>query len=99
MTPEDSENLKLVTILPSEKKYEESLTIRAEIESDDIDFKQVDLVHDMVELKEDYEKLRLAYELSKISLTHDITVLLSKSLDLIFELLPVDRGRVSFQVE
>jgi adenylate cyclase len=45
-------------------------------------------------LREDYEKLRLAYELSKFSLDGDITALLEKSLDMLFEILPVDRGVV-----
>jgi adenylate cyclase len=52
------------------------------------------LVTDINVLKEDYEKLRLAYELSKVTLTNDLSVHLEKSLDLIFEILPVDRGVV-----
>lgn len=88
--PED-----LVTILPSEQKYEETVTIRAEIDAiEDTDFRNVSDVTDVSTLKEDYEKLRLAYELSKISLTNDINELFAKMLDMIFELLPVDRGVV-----
>jgi adenylate cyclase len=91
----DDRNLNLVTILPSEKKYEETVTIRAEVEAEpEIDFKKADDVTDVSTLKEDYEKLRLAYELSKLSLNSDINQLLAKSLDLVFELLPVDRGVV-----
>jgi adenylate cyclase len=46
-------------------------------------------------LKEDYEKLRMVYELSKISVTDDINKILSKSLDLMFEIMPLlDRGVV-----
>jgi adenylate cyclase len=93
--PLRSSNLnKLVTILPSDEKYEETLTIRAELEADSVDFKRVEDVKDMNVLKEDYEKLRLAYELSKVSLTNDITVLLEKSMELLFEFLPIDRGVV-----
>ncbi|KAJ3194269.1 hypothetical protein HK101_003114 [Irineochytrium annulatum] len=90
------ENVKLVTILPSEKKYEETVTVSAEIPADDdsTDFVVGASITDMNTLKEDYEKLRLAYELSKISLTNDITPLLAKSLDLMFEILPIDRGVV-----
>ena len=90
------QHLKLVTILPPENNYDEQIAIKAEIEADDqvIDFKRVDLVDNINTLKEDYEKLRLAYELSKITLTNDINVHLEKSLDLIFEILPVDRGVV-----
>ncbi|KAJ3279672.1 hypothetical protein HK104_001256 [Borealophlyctis nickersoniae] len=92
--PEDN-YLKLVTILPSEQKYEETVTIRAELEAEsDTDFRKMDQVLNIDVLKQDYEKLRLAYELSKVSLTHDINQLLAKSLDLMFEILPVDRGVV-----
>lgn len=89
-------HLKLVTILPPENQYDEQIAIKAEIEADDevTDFKRVDLVDNINTLKDDYEKLRLAYELSKITLTIDINAHLEKSLDLIFEILPVDRGVV-----
>lgn len=95
-TLSSSDYIKLVTILPSEEKYEESLTIRAEIEAEteEVDFTKVNDITDIELLKVDYEKLRMAYELSKLSLTNDITQLLAKSLDLVFELMPVDRGVV-----
>ncbi|KAJ3262019.1 hypothetical protein HK103_003862 [Boothiomyces macroporosus] len=88
------DNLKLVTILPSLNSYDEKIAIKAEIEEENVDFKKVDLVTDPNVLREDYEKLRLAYELSKVTLTNDLSVHLEKSLDLIFEILPVDRGVV-----
>ena len=92
---DDESKLQLVTILPSEKKYEETVTIRAQIEADvGIDFRKATDVSDVSELKEDYEKLRLAYELSKVSLTENINSLLEKTLNLIFDILPVDRGVV-----
>ncbi|KAI9096052.1 hypothetical protein DFS34DRAFT_151005 [Phlyctochytrium arcticum] len=85
----------LVTILPSDQKYEESVTIRAELSatSADTDFRKCQDVTDMATLKEDYEKLRLAYELSKV-FTTNITEALSKSCELMFEILPVDRAVV-----
>ncbi|KAI8904359.1 hypothetical protein EDD86DRAFT_77856 [Gorgonomyces haynaldii] len=87
--------LKLVTILPSEKKYEDTVTIRAELEAEqDVDFSKIDHVEDLPTLREDYEKLRMAYELSKMSVTGDVNKLLAKSLDLMFDILPVDRGVV-----
>ena len=95
--PSNSEdnNLKLVTILPSERKYEETVTIRAEVEAEiEVDFRKATDMTDLTTLKEDYEKLRLAYELSKGSLSSDINQLLAKSMDLMFEILPVDRGVV-----
>ncbi|KAI8836756.1 hypothetical protein CcCBS67573_g05249 [Chytriomyces confervae] len=94
LTKEAEDNVKLVTILPSESKYEETVTISAEIQDEDIDFRPLSEVTDGNTMKEDYEKLRLAYELSKMSLTNDITPLLAKSLDLMFEILPIDRGVV-----
>ncbi|KAI9343067.1 hypothetical protein DFJ73DRAFT_524033 [Zopfochytrium polystomum] len=98
MPREVEENVKLVTILPSEKRYEESMTISAEFAAGDDDsvgdFRRVGDVQDPNTLREDYEKLRLAYELSKINVAQDITPLLAKSMDLMFEILPVDRGVV-----
>ncbi len=88
-------NTELVTILPSEKQYEETVTIRAEEEADvDVDFKKVTDVSDINTLKEDYEKLRLAYQLSTVTQGSDVNQLLAKSMDLIFEILSVDRGVV-----
>jgi adenylate cyclase len=87
-------NTELVTILPSEKQYEETVTIREEEEAEVDDFKKVTDVNDISTLKEDYEKLRLAYQLSKITQGSDVNQLLAKSMDLIFEILPVDRGVV-----
>ncbi|KAJ3107704.1 hypothetical protein HK100_003532, partial [Physocladia obscura] len=94
LTKEAEENVKLVTILPSESKYEETVTVSTEIQDEDIDFAPLTQLSDPATLKEDYEKLRLAYELSKMALTNDITPLLAKALDLTFEILPIDRGVV-----
>ena len=78
---EDSLNLlKLVTILPSEQRFDESMKIKNELEAEQDDFKQVSEVESVNVLREDYEKLRLAYELSKVSVTNDITTLLTKSM-------------------
>jgi adenylate cyclase len=85
----------LVTILPSERKYEETVTIRAELEAEEeVAFMKSENVHDIEIIRGDYEKLRMVYELSKMSVTDDINKLLSKSLDLLFEILPLDRGVV-----
>ncbi|KAI8800595.1 hypothetical protein BJ742DRAFT_840892 [Cladochytrium replicatum] len=96
-TSTEEQYLKLVTILPEEKKYEEVVTIREEVDAteQEVDFRKLDEDStDIVTLKEDYEKLRLAYELSKISIAHDISQLLEKSLQLMFDIMPVDRGVV-----
>jgi adenylate cyclase len=57
-------------------------------------FARADQIEDINVLREDYEKLRLAYELSKLSVTVEVNKLLAKSLDLMFEILPIDRGVV-----
>jgi adenylate cyclase len=88
-----NEYIDLVTILPSERKYEETVTIRAELEAEEeVAFMKSENVEDIETIRGDYEKLRLVYELSKMSVTDDINKLLSKSLDLLFEILPLDRG-------
>jgi adenylate cyclase len=96
-SPAVAENnyVNLVTILPSEKKYEETVTIRAELEAEeDVAFAKIDNVDNIETIREDYEKLRMVYELSKMSVTDDINKILSKSLDLMFDILPLDRGVV-----
>lgn len=79
----------IVKILPSEKKYEDTVTIRAEIEAEEVGFCKAADITDVDTLREDYEKLRLAYELSQISATVDVNLVLAKALDLMFEILPV----------
>ncbi|EGF80341.1 hypothetical protein BATDEDRAFT_35058 [Batrachochytrium dendrobatidis JAM81] len=92
---QQADYLDLVTILPSEFKYEETVTIRAELETEeDVGFSRIEEVDDVEVLKQDYEKLRLAYELSKMSVTDDIGKLLAKSMELIFDVIPIDRGVV-----
>lgn len=88
------DHLRLVTILPSMNSYDDKIAIKAEIEEENVDFKKAADITDISVLRDDYEKLRLAYELSKVALTVDLSVHLEKALDLIFEILPVDRGVV-----
>eukprot|EP00842_Homolaphlyctis_polyrhiza_P007106 jgi/Hompol1/985/HPOL_002624-RA len=91
----DPSMLNLVTILPLDAKGEPVMAIKAELEADmDTDFRRVDEVTDIATLKQDYEKLRLAYELSKITLTNDMAPHIEKALNLMFEILPIDRGVV-----
>lgn len=90
--------LKLVTILPSDRKYEDNMTIAGNVECEEemeLDFEKVDLVNDTNVLRDDYEKLRLAYELTKVSQsTDDVSLLLERTLELIFDIIPVSRGVV-----
>jgi adenylate cyclase len=83
-----SEHIGLVSINTSD----ENIAIKAELKENNVDFKPVNQVKDITVLKEDYEKLRLAYELSKVTLTNDLESHFERSLELIFEILPVDRG-------
>jgi adenylate cyclase len=56
-------------------------------------FLKVDEIPDVDQLKQDYEKLRVANELNQaIGLEADIDILLSRILDELFKLLPADRG-------
>ncbi|KNE62224.1 hypothetical protein AMAG_07464 [Allomyces macrogynus ATCC 38327] len=92
---DNMENVRLVTILPNEDKGNESVTIhdrKPAVERPD--FPVVSEIHDIETLKEDYEKLRLAYELSKLSYTSNIDEHFKHMLDLMFSVLPVDRGVV-----
>ncbi|MSP90472.1 MAG: FHA domain-containing protein [Myxococcales bacterium] len=61
------------------------------------DFVAADLVLDERMLRADYEKLRLAYELSSaLAEAHDIDMVLDRLLERVFNWLPVDRGVVLF---
>ena len=51
------------------------------------------MLHDVAQLRRDYEKLRVSYDLSRaIGVELDIDALLNKILDRAFDLLPADRG-------
>ncbi|MFT3922686.1 MAG: adenylate/guanylate cyclase domain-containing protein [Myxococcales bacterium] len=53
------------------------------------------LIQDVAQLRRDYEKLRISYDLSRaIGVELDIDTLLTKILDRAFDLLPADRGVV-----
>jgi adenylate cyclase len=53
------------------------------------------LIQDQAQLRRDYEKLRVSYDLSRaIGVELDIDALLAKIIDRAFELLPADRGVV-----
>ena len=85
-----NDTLKLVTI--NRNTATELYSIRAEIEQREEDFSRAEDIQDIETLKEDYEKLRLAYELSKESVTVDSRKHYLKMLDLMFTVLPIDRG-------
>ncbi len=80
----------LVTILPQEPGG--STHIHAKIEDKEVDFLPVERVNDVETLRQDYEKLRLTHELSRIGLTTDLSKLLSDTLDVVFSMLPADNA-------
>lgn len=68
--------------------------IRQRISADkEIEFKPEREISDEKSLREDYERLRIAHELSKsVGSEFDLDRLMAKILDKAFELLPADRG-------
>ena len=84
------EDVKLVKIKIDAQLYR----ISAEIEPIEEDFTKLDGTVDIDNLKRDYEKLRLAYQLSKRSFTINTQKHYEHMLDLIFAVLPIDRGVV-----
>lgn len=83
----------LVTILPQEPAGATHIHAKLEHHDDEqTSFRPAAEVADPEALKRDYEKLRVAYELSRVGLTLDFSVLLQKTLDEAFKLLPADNG-------
>jgi adenylate cyclase len=82
----------LVTILPQDPAGTTHIHAKLEDKPQDLDFRPATDVHDIETLKRDYEKLRLTHELSRVGLTLDLQVLLSKTLDVVFSILPADNG-------
>ncbi len=82
----------LVTILPQEPSGATHIHAKLEPTEDAQDFLPAEEIGDPDVLKRDYEKLRVAYELSRMGITQDFTVLLQRSLDMAFQLLPADNG-------
>jgi len=86
-------NIDMVTILPSEKKYEENVHVREELSGEADDFLPESQITDDTALRSDYEKLRLAYDLSKIGLTDNLDALCHHMLDIMFQTLKAQRGK------
>ena len=84
--------VKLVKINVDTQMYR----VSAEIEPIEEDFMKLEdnADIDILTLKQDYEKLRLAYELSKGSFTTNTRKHYANMLELMFNVLPIDRGVV-----
>ena len=78
-----------VTILG--KVPDGSTLIHAKLQEDE-DFRPVSEVRDVEVLKADYEKLRLSHKLSLLGLTRDLRELLERTLDVVFDMFPADKG-------
>lgn len=63
-------------------------------------FQPETLISDVVTLRQDYEKLRIAHELSQsIGVETDLNVLLEKILEKAFEIFPADHGVILLRLE
>ena len=82
----------LVTILPQDPAG--STHIHAKLQEEDVAFLAAGEVVDLEVLKRDYEKLRLSHEVSRIGLTPDLAELLSKTMDVVFNMFPADNAVV-----
>lgn len=81
-----------VTILPAGPSAG-AAHIHATIDdAQESDFLPSGEILDVEVLRRDYDKLRAAHELSRLGLTIDFSVLLSRTLDVAFSLLPADNG-------
>jgi adenylate cyclase len=66
--------------------------VLASVESDR-NFAPADQVRDLAQLKRDYERLRISHEFQRfIRLERDLSALLSKILDVAFDLIPAENG-------
>ncbi|MCC7385699.1 MAG: FHA domain-containing protein [Deltaproteobacteria bacterium] len=80
----------LITILPATPAG--TTHIHATLEDKETDFQPGASIADVEVLRRDYDKLRIAHELSRMGLTLDFSALLAKTLDVAFSLLPADNG-------
>jgi len=92
---ESEESLNRVTIAPSSPNSMESI-VRHKVDAlSQRDFLPERQIHDVEQIRRDYEKLRIAHELGRAIVgVLDLDSLLPKILDKSFELLPADRGVV-----
>jgi adenylate cyclase len=82
----------LVTILPQEQPGATHIHAKLGGAAEEEDFQPAGQIADVDTLRRDYEKLRVAYELSRQGITQDFATLLTRTLDMAFQLLPADNG-------
>jgi adenylate cyclase len=81
-----------VTILPAGPASNAAHIHATLDDAQESDFRPGWEITDIEVLRRDYDKLRAAHELSSLGLTLDFSVLLSRTLDVAFSLLPADNG-------
>ena len=84
----------LVTILPNEPTGATHVHATIDDSADEHDFRPVSEVNNEEMLRADYEKLRVAYELSKSGVSLNLKDLLERTLDVAFSVLPADNGLI-----
>jgi adenylate cyclase len=83
-----------VTILPIGPSGATHIHATLSDRDDDADFKPGREITEVDALRRDYDKLRIAHELSRLGVTSDFSVLLQRTLDVAFSILPADNGVV-----
>lgn len=83
-----------VTILPTGPSGATHIHATLSDRDDDADFKPGREITEVDVLRRDYDKLRIAHELSRLGVTSDFSVLLQRTLDVAFSILPADNGVV-----
>jgi len=79
-----------VTILPAGPQG--ATHIHATLSDQEADFLPSKDITDVDVLRRDYDKLRVAHELSRLGLSSEFSALLGKTLDVAFSILPADNG-------
>jgi adenylate cyclase len=82
----------LVTILPAGPAGTTHIHATIEDRPEELDFQPAGEIGDVEVLRRDYEKLRIAHELSRMNLTTDFSALLQRTLEVAFAILPADNG-------
>ena len=82
----------LVTILPQEPSNATHIHAKLDDTREDEGFRPAAEITDVEVLRQDYEKLRVAYELSQMGISQDFATLLQRSLDMAVSLLSADNG-------
>eukprot|EP01137_Pigoraptor_chileana_P033454 Opistho-2@24328 len=89
-----------VTIVPDKHDFDQKVVVHEAIEDAALrkEFLPSSEVTDIEILRQDYEKLRVCHEISRIG-PQDLNAMLEKMIDLLFSILPADHGVVMLKDE